>query len=130
MAGVMEKIHQNTSGKDERSMFVFIACLTMLTFSLAASLITCRRHSRSPAVTRPVLLFGAITGLIIGFYSTVNLTLAGALDSIIYYPIANGGALLLTVLVSFFVFKEPLGKKKAAGVILGLLGVVCLSLPF
>ena len=33
MAGVMEKIHQSTQGKDEKMTFVFIACLFMFVFN-------------------------------------------------------------------------------------------------
>ena len=72
---------------------------------------------------------GSTSGVIVGLYSSVNLTLAGALNSMIYYPIANGGALLLTVLVSFFVFKEKISTKKLIGFIIGLLSIVALSLP-
>jgi multidrug transporter EmrE-like cation transporter len=66
---------------------------------------------------------------VIGLYSTVNLTLSGKLDSMIYYPIANGGAMLLTVLVSVIVFKERFDKQKITGTIIGLLGILCLSIP-
>ena len=47
----------------------------------------------------------------------------------IYYPIANGGAMLLTVLVSAVVFKERYDKRKIVGTALGLLGILLLSLP-
>ena len=72
---------------------------------------------------------GALSGMIVGFYSIVNLTLAGALDSMIYYPIANGGAMLLTVLVSVIVFKERFDRMRMIGTGLGLLGILCLSMP-
>ena len=47
----------------------------------------------------------------------------------LYYPVANGGALIFTVLVSAVVFRERFDKVKMIGVILGLLGIVCLSIP-
>ena len=70
-----------------------------------------------------------LSGVVIGFYSTVNLILSGKLDSMLYYPVANGGALIFTVLVSAVVFRERFDKVKMIGVILGLLGIVCLSIP-
>lgn len=128
MAGVAEKIHQSTLGKDEKEVFVFSACLFMLLFSLVATLVT-RKKGQTEATGRPLLLLGVLSGLIVGFYSMVNLTLAGELDSMIYFPVANGGAMLLTVLVSVIAFKERFDKSRVAGVVIGLIGILCLSIP-
>ena len=128
MAGVAEKIHQSTPGKDEKEFFVFSACLFMLLFSLITTLLT-RKKEQSEKKGRSLLFLGVLSGLIVGFYSMVNLTLAGALDSMIYYPVANGGAMLLTVLVSVVAFKERFDKSRIAGVIIGLVGILCLSIP-
>ena len=128
MAGVAEKIHQSTPGKEEKEVFVFAACLFMLLFSLIATLLT-RKKGETEKPNRSLLLLGVLSGLIVGFYSMVNLTLAGELDSMIYFPVANGGAMLLTVLVSVIAFKERFDKSRIAGVIIGLVGILCLSLP-
>lgn len=128
MAGVMEKIHQSTNGKDEKTAFVFIACLFMLIFSSLGGLVT--HKNRGSALSRkPLLIFGLISGIVIGLYSLVNLTLAGNLDSMIYYPVANGGAMLLTVIISFTVFKEKTTMEKIIGTAIGLIGIIALSLP-
>ena len=127
MAGVMEKIHQSTEARAERMSFVLIACAFMFVFSIIARLITRKKNEKNS--TKSTASLAALSGLVIGLYSTVNLTLSGKLDSMIYYPIANGGAMLLTVLVSVIVFKERFDKQKITGTIIGLLGILCLSIP-
>ena len=128
MAGLMEKIHQETDGKEEKASFVLIACLGMLLFSVIMAF--CFKKKEKLDVIRPSLLLPAIvSGVVIGLYSIVNLTLAGKLNTMIYYPVANGGAMLLTVIVSFLLFGEPLDRRKITGIVLGLSGIVCLSLP-
>ena len=127
MAGVMEKIHQSTEAAAERLPFVFVACAFMFVFSVAASLIT--REKGAQGQKASTVSLAAVSGAVIGFYSTVNLVLAGKLDSMIYYPIANGGAMLLTVLVSAVAFKERFDRAKIAAAALGLLGILCLSIP-
>ncbi len=127
MAGVMEKIHQSTDANSEKMSFVFIACAFMFVFSFVALLIT--RKKEEGQTTLPILGLSGASGVVIGLYSTVNLTLSGKLDSMIYYPIANGGAMLLTVLVSVIAFKERFDKLRIIGTIIGLLGILCLSLP-
>lgn len=128
MAGLMEKIHQSTIGRDEKSMFVLVACGFMLIFSIIASLFT-KKLGTSNVKAKTLTIYGAILGAVVGFYSVVNLTLSGTLDSMIYYPIANGGAMLLTVIISVFAFKEPLDKFKIVGLIAGISGIVFLSIP-
>ena len=127
MAGVMEKIHQSTNAKEERMPFVCIACAFMLAFSLAAGRIT-RKKGKNEAKSKTVML-AVLSGLVIGLYSAINLMLAGKLDSMIYYPVANGGAMLLTVLVSVLFFKERFDKTRRIGTAIGLAGILCLSLP-
>jgi drug/metabolite transporter (DMT)-like permease len=127
LAGVMEKVHQSTPGKAEKAGFVFIACLCMLAFSLIASLFA--RKKGGQLQPKYLLLLGAFSGVVIGFYSIVNLTLAGTLDSMIYYPVANGGAMLLTVVVSCLVFREKFDVRKILGVGIGLVGILALSIP-
>ena len=127
MAGVMEKIHQSTEARAEKMSFVFVACSFMFAFSLIASLIKCKRkEEKTKASVRSLAL---LSGAVIGCYSAVNLTLAGKLDSMIYYPIANGGAMLLTVFVSVIIFKERFDKPRVVGTIIGLVGILCLSIP-
>lgn len=127
MAGVMEKIHQTSEAKAERLMFLFTACTMMFLFSVIGYCAVGKRSKK--AAGRAFLLFGGISGAIVGFYSQINLTLAGELNSLIYYPVANGGALLLTVFISVAVFREKLTGRRLAGFLLGLLSIVLLSLP-
>ena len=127
MAGVMEKIHQSTEAAGEKLSFVSIACTFMFVFSITARIAVHRKSEK--VLTKSMVLIAAFSGLVIGLYSTVNLILSGNLDSMIYYPIANGGAMLLTVLVSAIVFKEHFDKPRIIGTVTGLLGILCLSIP-
>lgn len=128
-AGLMEKIHQSTPAKAERSEFLAVAYCTMLLLSLLVCVIT-RKNGKEPVRNKKrFLVVGTLVGAITGVYGSVNLFLAGALNSLIYYPVANGGALLLTVLISVAVFKEKPTRKKILGFILGLASVILLCLP-
>ena len=131
-AGVMEKVHQTSEWRDQRIAFLFSAFLFMFCLSAIGLLIVWIAGRRKESQREPVpraLLLGAVAGVIAGFYCQINLYLSGALDSMVYYPIANGGGLLLTVLVSLFVFRERLTRKTLFGIGIGLISILCLSLP-
>ena len=108
-------------------MFLFIACVFMFALSLAGRAALSGRGKKIPY--KRVTPLGAASGAIISVYSQINLTLAGSLDSLIYYPVANGGALLLTVLISAVIFREKLSGKRLVGFFAGLISIILLSIP-
>ena len=59
-----------------------------------------------------------------------NLYLSGVMDSAVFFPIVNGGGLVLTTLAAVLLFKEKLSKKQWIGVVLGIASVVFLCNPF
>lgn len=126
MAGVIEKIHQSTDGRNEKAQFLCIAYLIMLVVSLCTRSATAHRAKKTVSAKRG-LLIGAISGAIVGIYALTNLTLAGNLNTTVYYPVANGGALILTVVVSVAVFREKCTKKQLVGIIIGLISIIMLS---
>ena len=126
-AGVIEKIHQSTDGRDEKAMFLLIAYFIMFLFSFAGKIIS-RPKAEKLASLKKTLITGIVSGLIIGVYAFINLTLAGKLNSMVYYPVANGGALILTVIVSATIFREKCSKKNIIGIIIGLTAVMMLSI--
>lgn len=126
MAGVIEKIHQSTDGRNEKAQFLCIAYLIMFVISLCGRFMLTNKSKKIVSVKR-VSLIGIISGVIIGVYALTNLTLAGKLNSTVYYPVANGGALILTVVVSATVFHERCTVKQLVGIIIGLVSVILLS---
>ena len=54
MAGIMEKIHQSTDAKNEKAMFVSIACVFMFLFSLIGLLLT-KKNAKSSAPIKSFL---------------------------------------------------------------------------
>lgn len=127
-AGVAEKVHQSTEARGEKTMFLFAAFLAMFILSLAGLLI-CRRGEKQKAELRKTAVLGGTSGLIVAVFSLVNITLAGNLDSLIYYPVANGGSLLLTVAVSVLFLREKPSGRQLAGFFAGLAAILLLSFP-
>lgn len=126
-AGVLEKIHQSTDGREEKSMFLFVAYLIMFFVSVVGYF--ANRKNTGAESLKPMMAYGGISGIVIGVYAFTNLTLAGGLNSMIYYPVANGGAMLFTVLISVAVFKEKCTKRHIVGFAIGFISILLLSLP-
>ena len=52
----------------------------------------------------------------------------GVMPNVIFFPIANGGAVVLSTIAAFFLFKERLSKKRLIGLCIGILSVVLLCI--
>ena len=127
MVGVFEKIYQTAPTQQDINSFLATA-FVMIALLNGISLPIVRHREDNPPPIRQGLLIAVLTGLVVVFYNRINLILAGALDTMIYYPISSGGAVLLTLLVSVIVFKEPLKRNHILCFILGTAAILLLGI--
>ena len=59
-----------------------------------------------------------------------NLYLSGVMDSAVFFPVVNGGGLILTTLSAVVLFRERLRVKQWVGMLIGTAAVICLCNPF
>ena len=69
-------------------------------------------------------MLAIFSGAALGMIHSLNLYLSGALPSIVFFPVVNGGLILMTAMVSVVVFHERLKAKQIAGLIMGVI-IIC-----
>jgi drug/metabolite transporter (DMT)-like permease len=79
--------------------------------------------------TTPIIMM-IVCGICIAVNNVLNLYLSGAMDSAVFFPIVNGGGLILTTLSALILFKEKLSVKRWIGIIFGIVAVILLCNPF
>ncbi len=151
--GLMQKWHQSTVYQAELNQFLVIAFITSAAYSLL-SVVFIRQRSLGKAVqnaeaaahtktetdtgstnkrklltTAPVILM-IFCGICIAINNILNLYLSGAMDSAVFFPIVNGGGLILTTLSALVLFREKLSAKRWLGIALGIIAVILLCNPF
>jgi multidrug transporter EmrE-like cation transporter len=73
---------------------------------------------------------GACMGLCsLGGQTFTGLSLAHGIPGHVAFPITTGGSLFLVAAVGIFIFKERVGRYGSAGIILGILALIMLSVP-
>jgi multidrug transporter EmrE-like cation transporter len=97
---------------------------------LAFMHISNRLYLRNPLATKRVDL---AVGIALGTASVTGQTflgmaLGGGLPGSVVYPIALAGGLFIVVGAGFFLFKERVGPYGVAGIALGLVSIILLSL--
>ncbi|MBQ8308625.1 MAG: EamA family transporter [Clostridia bacterium] len=135
--GVMQKVHQRSVYKDELNAFLVVAFAVSF---LCSAVMAIAYSKREKTALLPKTEKGKINGLLLGgvalaggcvaVNNKLNLYLSGVMDSAMFFPIVNGGGLVLTTLGAVLIFKERLSKKQWCGVVIGILSVILLCNPF
>ena len=136
--GFMQKTHQiNESHKGEINSFLVISFTVSFIFSATLAIISMIREKK-PLIEKKkdgkvyLLLLGLMvaSGICVGANHKLNLGLSGEIPSAVFFPVVNGGGLILTTLTAFVIFKEKPSVKKWIGIGIGILAVLLLCNPF
>ena len=133
----MQKIHQNSTYKDESDAFLIVSFAVATAISLILLLYLPRKKKEAEntvfsstwqrVITVFVLLGG---GIGTAFNNKLNLLLSGMMDSAVFFPVVNGGGLVLATIAAVIVFGEKLARKQWIGLACGIVSVVFLCNPF
>lgn len=136
LIGVMQKWHQNTAYKDELSGFLTVAFAVSFVYGIIVTLKyrkeTAPLHITNSFVKKyciPAVIM-VICGVAVALNNILNLRLSGEIDSAVFFPVVNGGGLVLTTVAAFVIFRERLILKQWIGLIIGLISVILLCNPF
>lgn len=121
--GIMQKVQQNSSVAEEKSVFVLLAFL----FAGIASLIfekLSHDDDHRMRVCKKERLCSAAAGVCFACCNLLNTYLAGKLDSAFFFPVQNISVIIASTLISVSVFSEHLGIKEITALALGIAAVV------
>lgn len=133
--GLMQKIHQTSVHKAELNAFLITSFAVSAVFSVCAVALM-KAKEKTPLLPKNekgnvawvLLALIALAGAFAAVNHKLNLFLSGVMDSAVFFPIVNGGGLVLTTVAALIIFREKLTKKQWCGVIMGTLSVLCLCL--
>ena len=135
--GVIQKVHQSSVYKNELNAFLIVAFFSSFVFSVIQLGFVVYKNRRCCYIEKnngkPLiipLLSIILCGICTAANNKLNLYLSGVMDSAVFFPIVNGGGLILTTLFATIVFKERLSKKQWIGILVGIVSVVFLCNPF
>lgn len=148
--GVMQKWHQSSDFKGQLNTFLIFAFIISSVYSLVCCItiklkenkmssisdmlfgVQTTKHNKQTMTKKILLTTGlmVLVGVGCAVNNKLNLYLSGVMDSAVFFPIVNGGGLVLTTLAAAIVFKEKLSRKQWLGLIVGIISVLFLANPF
>lgn len=139
--GIMQKIHQTSSFKGELNAYLVIAFVASTVVSAAVAIFLYLKGSKDSPVSKKalpaidkrfifMLVLMIINGVSVAVNHKLNLYLSGVMDSATFFPIVNGGGLVLSTVAALIIFRERLSVKQWIGLGVGILSVIFLCNPF
>jgi len=131
--GIMQKVHQTSPHREELNAFLVIAFVVSTILSAGVALFFWKRGKQTKgnapkSGSLQFFLFSlmVINGICTGLNHRLNLYLSGVMESAIFFPIVNGGGLILATIAALLLFREKLSSRQWVGIGLGIASVVAL----
>lgn len=132
--GILMAAFQKTNAAPETNLMLLTASLTAAVCYL---LLFLAGHFRAPnreplmpylkAYLPKSLPYILICGLVSCCYQRLNLDLAGALPSVLFFPVFNGSVILLSSVTGWVFFREKLTKVQILGLIMGFISILLIG---
>lgn len=134
--GILQKWHQKTVGDGESAAFLIIAFAFSFLYSVGGMFVLSAREKKLadvlPMLRRDLTPLLAALMLLSGFCAALNnklnLYLSGVIDSAVFFPVVNGGGLILSLLAAVLLFRERLPRRKWIGIGIGFAAILCLCI--
>ena len=126
--GVIQSIHQSSEWADEQNSFLSASFFFVVLINLVSFLVTKGKDGEKTGFSAKTAALPLLSGVLFGIVNALNLFLIGVMPNVIFFPIANGGLLIATMLAAVWIFREPLNRKQWIGILIGLAAMCMLGL--
>lgn len=123
--GIMQKVQQFSQYPEQKGVFVFVAFALSGIISLLFALFA---KADSKDISSKKYIAASGTGICFATCNLLNTTLAGKLDSAVFFPSLNIGSILLSLFLGLIIYKEKLTKKDLVVLGLGVISILLINL--
>lgn len=122
---IVFRLHQGTPHASEYNGMMLIASAVMAVVLGAAALaVNAAARNPAPRLSRVAWFYVPICGLISCTYTNFNIPLSSRIPNTIFFPVLNGGVLILVTLAGRLFFKEKLAWRQYLGVVLATISIL------
>ncbi|MDP4121126.1 MAG: EamA family transporter [Bacillota bacterium] len=123
--GIIQKLQQKSPCNEQKGMFVMIAFFISGIISFLFYMFA--KEGTQKTYKKDNFTAGGV-GICFGCCNIINTTLAGKLDSALFFPLQNISVILLSIVLSRLILKERLGKKELFVLLFGAIAIVLLNI--
>ncbi|MBO5273712.1 MAG: hypothetical protein J6I45_03765 [Clostridia bacterium] len=124
---IMQKLQQGSAYAQESGGFLMTAFVVSALINVLMLTVTLKK-SDAKTSRNPRWAFGFLTGGCNGINNVFNLALAGMLPAVVFFPMVNGGGILLMGLSGCLLFREKCTCRQWIGFLLGTASILMIGL--
>ncbi len=124
MIGVLQKLHQLSEWKGELNGFLATAFVSALICAVIVTKKNAKETSEKMVFTRKHYVIALLCGVCVFAMNLINLKLSGLIPSQIFFPLVNGGSIILSSVSSILIFKEKLAMRQIIGLCGGIVSLI------
>lgn len=128
LVGVIQSLHQSSNHADEQNSFLALSFFFVVLINLISFLVSPRISDAPKSISLKFYALPLLSGIFFGIVNALNLFLIGVMPNVIFFPIANGGLLIATMLAAVWIFRESLNKKQWLGILIGVVSMCMLGI--
>lgn len=125
--GLIQKIHRTSESAGEVGGFLAVSMGASFVLSLLP-LIFSGKSPKSFGMRKSDAAASAGCGICVGASNIINLILTGLIPAVIFFPVFNGGVVVLSAAAARVFCGEKMTKKGLCGMIIGLCGIMLAAL--
>lgn len=130
--GIVFKFFSHSGIGDQANGMMLLASMVMILLLSGISGMDRVQHGRSGSMSlsmgkiSPGLVFSC--GILSCFYNRLNVYLSGALPGTIFFPVFNGGTVIVSFALGKLVLNEKINQRQVLGLVLGIAAILVIGL--
>lgn len=127
--GILQKEFGNIYPQDLLNTFLLLAFFFMLISTVIFKLALSLKNEKQPVTYNRLFFVPAILqSLSVVFANKLNLILVANIPGIIFFPLINGGTIMLSDVCSGIFFKEKLTVRTWTGIVIGIAAIILIAI--
>ncbi len=127
--GVLQRVVGHRWNGENQTGYLFGAFVCLFILSGIGTALLWKRGERAECSQKRFLLFGGTMAVCVTFANRLNTYLGGgALPGMVFFPVLNGGCILLSALASRVMFRERLSVRQMIGIGVGLCAIILIAI--
>jgi drug/metabolite transporter (DMT)-like permease len=124
--GIVQKVQQSSKYVGETSTFILLSFILGLIVSLI--FFFTKKKGEGGKITKKSAGISALVGVCYSVCNLINTSLAGTMDSAIFFPAINIGSIVISMIFGMIIYKEKLNIRDIAVLCLGAVAIALVNL--
>ena len=125
--GILYKIFGASPVKDNADAMLCTAAIVGFLLFLISNIIFSAKNKCNIKPCKRTVVYMILSGIASCIYIRLNISLSAIIPSVVFFPVSNGGMVILSALCGKLVYGEKLNRRQSAGIILGCVAILIIG---